>query len=95
MTKLNQTENEVLKAIIGGTRVFAQSKEVKAVGDLASRGYISFEILEGRQTVSRSYNFGRTIVSKIIPDVAVRVSASKIEAAIEKHGVATVLNSIR
>jgi hypothetical protein len=95
MTKLTLTQKEVLKAIIGGTRVFAQSKEVKAVGELAARGYIGFEMLEGSQRVSRSYNFGRTVVSKIIPDVAVRVSAPKIEAAIAKHGASPLLASMR
>lgn len=95
MTSLTQTEIEVLKAIVNGTRVFAQSQEVKAIRKLTDRGYISFELLQGTQKVARSYNFGRTTISKIIPDVAVRISAPKIEAAVAKHGAAIVIKSIR
>jgi hypothetical protein len=95
MTNLTQTEIEVLKSIIGGTRIFSQSQEVKAIRKLTDRGYISFEVLQGTQKVTRSYNFGRTVISKTIPDAAVRIFAQKIEAAVAKHGAAIVINSIR
>jgi len=93
--KLGVTEVAVLIAVARGERVFAGHREIMALHKLAARGWIEVEVKTAMLERRRAYNFGRYTKYDHVPEAGAHVKAPRIEAAIEKHGLATMIRAIR
>jgi len=93
--KLGVTEVAVMIAVAKGERVFGGHREIMALHKLAARGWIEVEVKAYVTERRRSYNFGRHTKYDHVPEAGAHVKAPKIEAAIERHGLATMIRAIR
>lgn len=94
MTKFTKTEAKVLKLIAEGKRGFDTSRECAAVWRLAAKGHIEATSVVKRDGEYNTLTWGRRYGYHNRVGGYVRVSAPKIEAAVAKHGLETMLRAV-